>query len=88
MRTSEEQKRETQKRNLVTTFNMITSTMGSAMSNPKIVAKATYLGLCVFGTYHLTKLSFALLTTALMGRFGKPQLVRETSTQHNTNNKS
>lgn len=58
---------------------MITSIFGQALSNPRMVAKATYMGLCIFGTYHLTKLSFALLTTALMGRFGKPQLVRETS---------
>jgi hypothetical protein len=72
MQRAEKEKRETQKQNLVTTFNMITSTLGSALSNPKIEAKTAYLGLCVFGTYHLTKLSFALLTTGLMGRFGKP----------------
>ena len=58
---------------------MVTGTLGQALSNPKIVAKTAYMGICLFGTYHLTKLSFALLTTALMGRFGKPQLVRETS---------
>jgi len=33
----------------------------------------------VFGSFHLTKLSIAMFASFVMGRFGKPQLVRETS---------
>jgi ATPase family AAA domain-containing protein 3A/B len=39
----------------------------------------------IFGAFHLTKLSVALLTSAMMGRFGKPQLVRETSKIYTSN---
>jgi len=66
-------------------FNMISSSMGQIMSNPKILTKAAYMAFCVFGTYHLTRISAHLLTTALMGKFGKPQLVRETSKIHSNN---
>ena len=66
-------------------FNMISSSMGQIMSNPKILTKAAYMAFCVFGTYHLTRISAHLLTTALLGKFGKPQLVRETSKIHSNN---
>ena len=59
--------------------------MGQIMSNPKILTKAAYIAFCVFGTYHLTRLSVTLMTRALMGKFGKPQLVRETSKIHSNN---
>lgn len=38
-----------------------------------------YMSFLVFGSFHLTKLGIALFASFIMGRFGKPQLVRETS---------
>ena len=69
---AEKEKRETQKQKMASMFNMISSSMGQIMSNPKILTKAAYLAFCVFGTYHLTRISAHLLTTALLGKFGKP----------------
>lgn len=66
-------------------FNMISSSMGQVMSNPKILTKAAYLAFCVFGTYHLTRVSAQVLMTAMMSKFGKPTLVRETSKIHSNN---
>jgi hypothetical protein len=37
-----------------------------------MLVKTGYFALCIFGTFHATKLTAALFTTALMGRFGKP----------------
>jgi ATPase family AAA domain-containing protein 3A/B len=66
-------------------FNMVSSSMGQIMSNPKILTKVAYMAFCVFGTFHLTKMSAQILSTALLSRFGKPQLVRETSKIHSNN---
>lgn len=44
-----------------------------------------YFSLLIFGAFHVTKLSAALATKTLMGRFGKPQLVRETSKIYTSN---
>jgi hypothetical protein len=55
------------------------------MSNPKMLSKLIYMGFCVFGTFHLTRISIALMASKLVGRFGKPQLVRETSKIYSNN---
>lgn len=55
------------------------------MSNPKILTKAAYIAFCVFGTYHATQMGVTLLTRMMLGKFGKPQLVRETSKIYSNN---
>jgi len=69
----------------MTTVNMIGSQMGSALGNPKFLYNTAYFSFMIFGAFHLTKLSVALLTSSLLGRFGKPQLVRETSKIYTNN---
>jgi len=82
---AERDKRETQKQNIMTTINMLGSQFGSAVGNTKFLYNAAYFSCLVFGAFHLTKLSVAILTSTLMGRFGKPQLVRETSKIYTSN---
>jgi len=64
---------------------MIGSQMGQMMSNPKFLYNSAYMALLIFGAFHLTKLSVALITSTMLGRFGKPQLVRETSKIYTSN---
>ena len=51
--------------------------------NPKFVAKASYMILFTFGAYHFSKLFYQIFmgmaTGLMLARFGKPSLVRETS---------
>lgn len=82
---AEKDKRETQKQNIMTTMNMLGSQMTSMMSNTKLLYNTAYTACLVFGAFHLTKLGTALFTAMLMGRFGKPQLVRETSKIYTSN---
>ena len=53
--------------------------------NPKFLGRATYLLFVGFATFHITKLTIALLTSFILSRFGKPQLIRETSKIYNSN---
>lgn len=55
------------------------------LMNPKFLMKTLYMSVMVFGAFHMTKLSIALLSASMMGRFGKPSLVRETSKLHSQN---
>ena len=55
------------------------------LMNPKFLAKAGYLLFLGFGAFHLTRLTIAIATGVFMSRFGKPQLVRETSKLYSTN---
>jgi ATPase family AAA domain-containing protein 3A/B len=59
--------------------------MGNAVSNPKTMYNSVYFAAMMFGAFHLTRLSVTLLQRSLLGRFGKPQLVRETSKIHTSN---
>lgn len=59
--------------------------MGTAFANPKLLGKIAYLSLLVFGAFHVTRFSVAMLASALLGRFGKPNLVRETSKIYTNN---
>ena len=63
----------------MTTINMLGSQLGGAITNPKIMYNTAYFAIMLFGAFHMTKLGMAIATRTLMGRFGKPQLVRETS---------
>lgn len=82
---AERDKRETQRQNIITTFNMAGSSITSMLTNPKFITKAAYLLFVGFGTYHLTKLALGMTASIVMARFGKPQLVRETSKIYSNN---
>jgi ATPase family AAA domain-containing protein 3A/B len=82
---AERDKRETQRQNIITTFNMAGSSITSMMTNPKFISKAAYLLFIGFGTYHLTKLALGLGASIVLARFGKPQLIRETSKIYSNN---
>jgi len=82
---SERDKRETQRQNIITTFNMAGSSISSMLMNPKFLSKTAYLLFIGFGTYHLTKLVLGLTASVVMARFGKPQLIRETSKIYSNN---
>lgn len=57
----------------------------SLLGNPKFLSKAAYFLFIGFGTYHFTKLFFAVSAGLILSRFGKPQLVRETSKIYTNN---
>ena len=82
---AERDRRETQRQNIITAFNMAGSGAQSMLMNPKFLAKATYLFFIGFGAFHLTRLGIALFSGLILARFGKPQLVRETSKLHTNN---
>ena len=82
---AERDKRETQRQNIITAFNMAGSGISSMMMNPKFLAKTAWMLLIGFGTYHLTRLSLALFSGLVLARFGKPQLIRETSKLYSNN---
>jgi hypothetical protein len=63
----------------MTTLNMLGSQAGSALGNPKFLYNTAYFSMMIFGAFHLSKLTIALITSSMLGRFGKPSLVRETS---------
>ena len=44
--------------------------------------KTAYMSFIIFVCFHGTKLGIAMLTQSLLGRFNKPNLVRETSKLH------
>jgi DNA replication protein DnaC len=47
--------------------------------------KGLYMGIMMFGAFHLTKLSIALFGAGIASRLSKPKLVRETSKLHSNN---
>ncbi len=64
---------------------MAGSGITSMMMNPKFLTKTAWMLFIGFGCYHLTRLSLAIFTSLIMARFGKPQLVRETSKLYSNN---
>lgn len=46
---------------------------------------SVYFAVLLFGAFHMTRLGVLLMQRSLLGRFGKPQLVRETSKIHTSN---
>ena len=79
------ERRETQRQALVTGISMIGDQLGSFFQNPKLVAKVGYLSLAIFSAYYGTRMGFQYMGMRLMARFGKPELVRETSKLHSNN---
>lgn len=61
------------------------SQIGGAVSNPKFLAKSFSLAFLTFGAYQLTKLGVTFISVFFLGRFGKPNLVRETSKLYTSN---
>ena len=47
--------------------------------------KTAYMGIMMFGAFHFTKLSLAILGQTIVSRMGKPKLVRETSKLYSNN---
>lgn len=82
---AEGERRETQRQNIVTAFNMAGSQFTQMLMNPKFLIKSTYLLFMAFGAFHLTRLGVAMFTGLMLAKFGKPNLVRETSKLHTSN---
>lgn len=82
---AEKERRETQRQNIITAFNMAGSSISSMLMNPKFLVKTSYLLLLAFGAFHVTRFGVAMFTSLLLARFGKPTLVRETSKLHTHN---
>ncbi len=82
---AERERRETQRQNIITAFNMVGGSASSVLMNPKFLGRAAYLMLIGFGAFHFTILAIAMFTTMVLARFGKPNLVRETSKIHTRN---
>lgn len=57
----EKDKRETQRQNIVTTFNMLGTGLSNMVSNPKFMAKTAFMSLLLFGAYHGTKVGFSIM---------------------------
>ena len=68
----EESKRETQRQNMVTAFNIAGSQMSTAFMNPKFLAKAFYTALLGFTAFYCTRISISMVGSFFMGKFGKP----------------
>jgi ATPase family AAA domain-containing protein 3A/B len=64
---------------------MAGSGISSMLMNPKFLTKTAWLLLISFGAFHFTKLALSLFTGLVLSRFGKPQLVRETSKLYSNN---
>lgn len=46
--------------------------MQQMFSNPKFMMKAVYMSVLMFGAFHLTKLSLAIIGQKIVSRMGKP----------------
>jgi hypothetical protein len=82
---AETQRRETQRQNIITAFNMAGASISQMLMNPKFLVKTGYLLFLGFTAFHVTRFGVALFTSLLLARFGKPTLVRETSKLHTHN---
>lgn len=64
---------------------MMGSQIGSMFANKRFLYNAAYLSFMIFGAYHMSRLGVAIMSQIMLGRFGKPTLVRETSKIHTNN---
>jgi ATPase family AAA domain-containing protein 3A/B len=64
---------------------MVGNQATSMLTNPKFLARSAYLFFLGFSAFHLTRIGIAMMTGLILARFGKPQLVRETSKIHTRN---
>jgi len=67
---------------MVTAFNLVGTGVSNALNNPKLIMKAAYMSLLIFGAFHFTRLGVNITGKVLMSNFGKPSLIRETSKIH------
>lgn len=81
----ESERRETQKQGIITMVQMMSSSVGQLFANPKAIMKTAYFSLMMFGSFYFAKTFVQLSMAAAFSRFGKPQLVRETSKLHARN---
>lgn len=58
---------------------MAGSSISSMLMNPKFLAKSAYFMIIAFGAFQFSKLFISIFAGVMLARFGKPQLVRETS---------
>ena len=50
-------KRETQRQNIITAFNLFGSGVSNMLNNPRLIVKAAYMSLLIFGAFHFTRMS-------------------------------
>lgn len=82
---AEKEKRETMRQTLVTSFNLAGQGLSTFFSSPKYIFKTAYLSAMLFGAYQFTKVAATMVGAGFMARFGRPQLVRQTSKIYTTN---
>ena len=85
MRQKAQERRETQRQALVTGIGMVGQQLSGFFQNPKLVAKVAYSSMAIFMAFFGTRFAFQFLGMRLMARFGKPQLIRETSKLYSNN---
>jgi hypothetical protein len=76
---AEKGRRESNGEMIFTTFNLVGNAVMSSLSNPAFMFKLFYYGVATYGAFRVTKTSINVMFNVFMGKFGKPQLVRETS---------
>ena len=56
-----------------------------AVQNPKNVMRAFYMTFLLITALNVSKFTFAIFTSRLFSKFGKPRLIRETSKIYTNN---
>jgi ATPase family AAA domain-containing protein 3A/B len=79
IRKQAEEQRKTVKEALNTTFAAIGQGVSTFLQNPKMLFQVAIFGVALYFGVAATRSSFAVMTTFLLNKFGKPKLVRETS---------
>lgn len=64
---------------------MVGTSAHTMLTNPKFLGRALYFFFLGFGAFHLTRIMIAIFGASVLGKFGKPTLVRETSKLHTSN---
>ena len=64
---------------MVTAFNIAGNQISSLLTNPKFLAKALYMVILGFSAFYFSRIVISMGAAFFMSKFGKPQLVRETS---------
>ena len=73
------------RQSLLTSFNLGGQGVSAFFSNPKYLYKLAYLTLFLFGSIQIMRISLGLITATFLKRYGKPELVRQTSKIHTSN---
>jgi ATPase family AAA domain-containing protein 3A/B len=85
IKNQEKERRETVRQALVTGFNLTGQGIATFFSSPKYIFKTAYLSAMMFGAYQFTKVAATMVGAGFMTRFGRPNLVRQTSKIYTTN---